>query len=183
MDWEQFINFWKQFYYDPHHEDEKYYYPYINNLSKEDFLDKLWRWKMQVPYFNNRSNQRKLELMKQNKAEIRSFRKSETTFNKLYSFSRKFFRSGVVYSVFLIHICKPEEYPIFDQHVYRAFHFIKNRKIVKEPRSFQNYLDYRDFILRIHRKHSLNLRDIDKALMAFGKFLENPLKYLDKCTS
>lgn len=102
LDWKQFINFWKQFYDEGRHPDKKFYDPYINNLSKGDFLDKLWRWKMGA-HFHNRNNQKALRLLKENKETIRNYRQTSTSFDELYDFSKKIFQSGVIYSVFLMH--------------------------------------------------------------------------------
>jgi hypothetical protein len=177
LTWQKFIDFWKQFYDDRQHPDEKFYFPYINDLSEGDFLDKLWRWKMGL-HFKNKSNQKVLNLIKENTETIRNFRKSEPTFNELYEFSEKIFKSGIVYRIFLVHICKPNDYPIFDQHVFRAFNFLVTGKITNMPTNIKDYLNYKKFVLKIHRQYDLNLRDIDRALMAFGQFLNNPKKFL-----
>lgn len=177
LNWSQFIDFWKEYYYNPKNQDEKYYYPYIDNLSKNDFLEKLWRWKMQV-HFYNRYNQKALKLMEENKETIRNFRGSKPTFEELYIFSRKIFKSGVVYQIFLMHICKPNEYPIFDQNVFRSFIFLTTGKIIKTPQDIQEYLDYKEFVFKINKKYNIKLRYIDYALFAFGQFLANPKKFL-----
>lgn len=177
LNYSEFIKIWAQFYDNSGHPDEKFYFPYINNLSKDNFLDKLWRWKMGV-HFKNKNSQKALKLMKENIEDIRDFRKSNVTFDKLYKFSEKIFKNGIVYRIFLVHICKPNDYPIFDQHVFRTFIFLKTGRIIDFPRGIQDYLDYRKFVLKIHEDYSLNLRNADKAFMAFGQFLINPKKFL-----
>lgn len=178
LDWRQFVDFWSQFYNEhDRYPDKVYYDPYIKDLSQDNFLDKLWLWKMQVHYHNKR-NKRALKLIKENIETIRNFRSSNPTFNILYDFSKKIFKSGVVYSVFLIHICKPQQYPIFDQHVFRSFIFLTTGKIIKMPKNIKDYLRYKKFVLKIYKRYKINLRDIDKALMAFGQFLDNPQKFL-----
>lgn len=177
LNWPEFIKFWSQFYNNSGHLDEKFYYPYINDSSKEDFLDRLWHWKMGV-HFHNRNNQRALRVIKKEKEAIRDFRKSNPSFEKLFNFAREIFRTGVVYPVFLIHICKPDKYPIFDQHVFRAFIFLTTKEIINKPEDAQDYLRYRDFVFKIHKKHKIGFRNIDKALMVFGQFLNNPQKFL-----
>lgn len=177
LNWQRFIEFWSQFYNDTIHSDEKFYNPYINDLSKDDFLDKLWRWKMGV-YFKSRNNQKALGLMRENIENIRNFRKSNPAFSKLYEFSEKIFKSGIIYRIFLIHICRPDDYPIFDQHVFRAFIFITTRKLIDTSQRTEDYLDYRKFVLKINKQYGITLRDTDKALMAFGQFLSNPQKFL-----
>jgi len=179
LNWKKFINFWSRFYSDSQNLDKKLYYPYISNkgLLKDNSLKNLWRWKMQV-HFKNRNNQRALILMEQNKKNIINYRKSNPSFSDLYDFSKKIFKNGIVYSIFLIHICRPEEYPIFDQHVFRSFIFITRKEIIDKPETKEDYLEYRKFVFSIHKKHKIDLRKIDKGLMAFGQFLVNPLKIL-----
>lgn len=177
--WKEFINFWLQFYSDNQGLDKKLYYPYISNngLLKDDSLKNLWRWKMQG-FFTYQRNQKALKSMEGKKDIIINFRRSKPSFNDLYDFSKKIFPNGIVYSVFLIHICKPKGYPIFDQHVFRSFNFITKKEIGKKPENKEDYLKYRNFILRIHKKYKIDLRDVDKGLMTFGQFLVGPQKFL-----
>jgi len=179
LDWKEFINFWSQFYNDSRDRDEKLYYPYISNngLLKDDSLRNLWCWKM-GHHFKSKNNQIALKLMEEKKKLFINFRRSKPSLNDLHNFSKKIFRNGIVYSVFLIHICKPEKYPIFDQHVFRSFIFITKKEIVKQPTDIKDYHKYKDFVLSISRKYKIDLRNIDKGLMSFGQFLANPQKFL-----
>ena len=179
LNWPEFIKFWSQFYADSKHPDKRLYYPYINDLSKDGFLDKLWLWKMGV-HFYNKTNKKALKLMRKNIEVIRNSRKSNPSFNNLYEFSRKIFKSGIIYPVFLIHICKPQKYPIFDQNVFRSFIFLttKEKEIVDTPKDIRDYLNYRKFVFQIHAKYKIKLRDINKALMAFGQFLKDRPQFL-----
>jgi len=174
----QFINFWNLFYNDSNSLDDKMYYPYINDLSKNDFLDNLWSWKMQV-HFKSKSNQNKLRKMKEdeNKRIIINFRDGKPSFDELFNFSGKIFKNGIIYRIFLMHICRPTEYPIFDQHVFRAFIFLTTKNIPKELQTIEDYKDYRDFVFKIHEQYKISLRNIDKGLMAFGQFLADPQKF------
>jgi hypothetical protein len=176
LNWREFIKFWSQFYDDSKHPDEEFYYPYINDLSKKDSLNKLWLWKMDCRFY--RIHHRKVVLINKSKDIIINFRNFKPRFEDLCNFSRKIFSTGIVYQVFLMHICRPEEYPIFDQHVFRAFIFLTRKKIVDIPKDIQDYLNYRKFVFQIQKKYKIKLRDIDKALMAFGQFLNNPQKFL-----
>jgi len=176
----EFIKFWSQFYNDRKYPDGKLYDPYISDegfFGKNEFLRNLWKWKMQV-HFNKKSNQKALKLMEEQRETIRNFRKSKIGFKDLYDFSGKIFKNGIIYRIFLIHICKPEEYPIFDQYVFKAFSFIVKKEIVKDPKDIKEYLRYRDFVFSVHKNCGISLREIDKGLMAFGQFLTNPAKIL-----
>ena len=175
VDIKEFIYFWEKYYDERKYPDKEIYYPYIHDLTKNNFLDKLWEWKMREKFYTP-NNQRALERMKTSIEIIRDFRKSNPSFHELYNFSRKIFKSGPVYLAFLIHICKPNDYPIFDQHVFRAFTFLTTKKIVDKPKDIQDYLNYRKFVFQIHKKYKISLRDIDKGLMAFGQFLTSPQK-------
>ena len=174
----EFIKFWSQFYNDSQNLDEKFYYPYISNsgLLKDDALDQLWLWKM-GKYFL-KICQKQIKLIKENKEDILKFRKSNPNQEVLCNFSKRFFPTGLIYQIFLMHICRPEEYPIFDQYVFRTFMFITKKERVDKPKNIKDYLEYKEFIFHIHRRCKISLRDIDKGLMAFGQFLANPSKIL-----
>lgn len=173
--WKKFIDFWKEFYDDLGKPDSKYYDPYINKELTKESLAELWRWKA-GQYFKN--IRRQLKKIEEKLDEINNFKKSNPHFEELYEFSRMLFRSGVVYTAFLIHICKPKEYPIFDQNAFRAFVFLNSGKLVNAPKNIEDYHLYKNFVLKLENKYKLNLRDIDKALFAFGQFLKNPKKFI-----
>jgi len=180
LDWKEFIRFWSRFYSDSQNRDNEFYNPYIGNegLLRDNSLRNLWRWKMQG-FFKYKKSQKALKSMEEKKEIIVNFRKSKSNFDDMYNFSREIFRSGIVYSIFLIHICKPEEYPIFDQHTFRSFNFITKKEFGSKPKDKEDYLKYKRFIFRVNKEYKIDLRDIDKALMAFGQFLANPQKFLN----
>ncbi len=64
IDIKNFIDFWKKYYNEGKYPDKKFYDPYINNLSKEDSLDKLWLWKMGT-YFFKINKEKVLEINKE----------------------------------------------------------------------------------------------------------------------
>ena len=78
---------------------------------------------------------------------------------------------------FLLHIIRPEEYPIFDIHVYRAYTFITNGKSdelanYNNPKKYILYKErYLPFYSSLTALSGCSLTDIDKALWAFGKFI------------
>lgn len=174
-----FFSFWSQCYDNSGRADEDYYYPYINNLPKKDSLSKLWHWKMGV-HFSNKNCQRALKKMEEKKEQIMNYRNSNPTIDDLYKFAKTVFADGIVYSTFLVHICKPAECPIFDQHVYRSYKFLTTEKNIKAPNGKDDYFDYRKFVFGIHKNYKVDLRELDKAFMAFGQFLINPKKFINK---
>ena len=76
---------------------------------------------------------------------------------------------------FLLHIIDPDKFPIFYQHVYRAYNFLVNRSIKEISDSNKAklicYDQYSKFFNKL-KSESNDPRKIDKALWAFGKFLK-----------
>jgi len=81
---------------------------------------------------------------------------------------------GPIWNIFYLHINNPEEWPIFDQHVYRAMRSILNKEINKLPTNkekiYKIYRDeYKPFFKRFREKSH---RIKDKAFFAYGKSLK-----------
>lgn len=101
--------------------------------------------------------------------------KSEFKYEK---FENTFGTMPAIWQIFLLHIIQPCEYPIFDQHVYRAFRFIQNQDEKELPATRQAklnvfYSKYLPFFLDM--KDLTNENDhfeIDKALWAFGRIIK-----------
>jgi hypothetical protein len=94
-------------------------------------------------------------------------------------FVREFGYLSAIWQVFLRHIIQPAQFPIFDQHVYRAFRYLQrqekdeipNNKVLKLKIYFEQYLA---FYLDMEENTELFTgKEIDDALWAFGKFLGN----------
>ncbi|WP_284035657.1 hypothetical protein [Neobacillus sp. 114] len=91
-------------------------------------------------------------------------------------------RAGV-WQIFLLHIIKPDYYPKFDQHTYRAYQYIKSGKIkeIAELKNINNfYFDtYLPFIheklndIKSQTERINRISKMDRALFAFGKFLKS----------
>ncbi|EGV43523.2 hypothetical protein BZARG_1289 [Bizionia argentinensis JUB59] len=91
---------------------------------------------------------------------------------------RKEFKNlpATVWKIFLLHIIKPYKYPIYDQHIHRAFLFIHNEdwsnisntsinNKAKEQFYFERYLPF------IEANNIKDLKKLDEAFFAFGQFL------------
>jgi len=58
--------------------------------------------------------------------------------------------TGIIWKIFLLHIIDPKRYPIFDQHVYRAYDFLTKNKTIgilssnkrKEDIYFSEYISF-----------------------------------------
>lgn len=86
--------------------------------------------------------------------------------------------SGPIWSLFLIHCLHPQTHPIFDQHVYRAMLFMQGKPSQELPGLvragvFDAYFgEYRPFWVAFRERVSHSSRDTDRALWAFGKWLQ-----------
>jgi len=80
-------------------------------------------------------------------------------------------KTGLVWRVFLFHITRPEDYPIVDQHVLRAYHYLIRGKVAEPEQTLQSYESYRTFFRDLVDKSGKEHRQVDKALMCFGQFL------------
>jgi hypothetical protein len=96
--------------------------------------------------------------------------------------------SSTIWKILLLHLIKPDYFPIFDQHVYRSFFFLNNN-IIQELPSKKNlrWIIYKKQYLPwfIQSKNELNFnrtiedenyfstKKIDQSLFVYGKILKN----------
>jgi hypothetical protein len=89
---------------------------------------------------------------------------------------------GAIWNIFYLHCLEPEAWPIFDQHTFRAMHFMQTGQISEigttNKQKYEAYeLRYLPFV------RSLNISDqrkVDKALFTFGQFLKLAAKYIQR---
>ncbi|MCT3661373.1 hypothetical protein HZP71_11770 [Elizabethkingia anophelis] len=93
----------------------------------------------------------------------------------LDSFLEEFQEVSFVWKIFLLHIINPNTYPIYDQHIHRAFNYLQsennyNQHVTQNEFYFNHYLPF------IRLKKIDNLKKLDEAFFAFGQFI-NTKKY------
>lgn len=82
---------------------------------------------------------------------------------------------GNIWGLFVMHCLYPETYPLYDQHVYRAFKYLVTEGQDKPnlaPNKWSEYCSYADFF---NKKISITKADaiiLDRALWTFGKSLK-----------
>lgn len=84
--------------------------------------------------------------------------------------SRKGF--GFIWTVFVLHCFYPKIYPLYDQHVYRAYNkiiFNDDRIIKQAPNSWSVYLNYKNFFARLLIETEIPFWELDRALWVYGK--------------
>jgi len=128
-----FVQIWSHYYEDPN-EDK-----YSVAIKKKQFTDSdvkhLFIWKNGMP------------LSKLKEKSLRQIQDKLTLINGLKThfsieeFKSQFENLSSIWKIFLLHIINPMKYPIFDQHVCRAYYFITyneawlNKLILIEPLS------------------------------------------------
>lgn len=166
-----FINSWSKLY---SFSNEAVYNKSIfkQSLTKTD-IQNLYEWK----------NGMKLSLLKQksfddkikSKLTIINDFKSNTEID-LVAFCKEFKKVSAVWRIFLLHIIKPYNYPIYDQHIHRAFLFIHNEDFTNISTSITNQNKERFYFDRylpfIQSNNIADLKKLDEAFFAFGQFLK-----------
>lgn len=184
-----FILFWRDYYNEGKYSDKDYLFHLRKGglLEAEDLLY-LLQWKNAGPL-----SQKKMGIYnaaKENLDRLNGFRKKQSIDSdevvELFSVVSDIIRTGLIWRVFLMHVTRPDDFPMFDQHVYRAFTFLQEGQIT--DRSFSEkdinlYLDYFSFVRKVEEETSLDLRTIDKAFFAFGKFIKEYKRQITKSLS
>ncbi|RLA73625.1 MAG: hypothetical protein DRG30_06035 [Epsilonproteobacteria bacterium] len=82
---------------------------------------------------------------------------------------------GFIWGLFILHCFYPEVYPLYDQHVYRAYMNIQNPHIVLPSTAstkWTKYLEYANFFNSLTLRENFRQVEIDRALWAYGKYLK-----------
>jgi hypothetical protein len=166
-----FIDAWSRLY---SYSNESVYKETISRTTfKEEDITNLFVWK----------NGMRLSDLKQNSLEknilskvsvINSFKNSE--YFDLDNFKSEFNDLSAVWKIFLLHIIKPNTYPIYDQHIHRTYLFIHKKDYSnlsntsvnnkeKEKFYFEEYLQF------IRSSGIKDIKKLDEAFFAFGQFL------------
>lgn len=150
---------------------------YNSSISKKAFtvidIQNLYVWKngMKLSELKQKSLDDKI---KSKLSIINEFKSNDEI--DLNVFSKEFKNLSAVWKIFLLHLIKPNTYPIYDQHIHRTFLFIHNEDWSnisndtisnkdKETFYFVRYLPF------IQRSNVTDLKQLDEAFFAFGQFL------------
>lgn len=96
-------------------------------------------------------------------------------FEKFWNMCQELTKSvgrGFVIGAYLVFIARPLGYPMADQHVFRAYHFVKYGVVADPLNNLETYMAYRKFFYDFYGVSHNDLRDVDKALWSFGKRLK-----------
>lgn len=86
-------------------------------------------------------------------------------------------QSGMIWKIFTLHIMYPNRFPIFDQNVYRAMHYLQTGTIKEIPSKNtdkqSSYInEYMPFYKELEEHEDCRGRKLDKALFVFGQYLK-----------
>ncbi len=171
-DLKSFVDFWSKFY--ERRFDEELYNPFIiKPYFEDDDIQKLYKWKNGMT-LSARKDESLTHKILVERDTINNF-KLESNF-KIDNFKTKFSHISLVWQVFLLHIINPAKFPIYDQHVHRAYNFIHELEYrginfadltnkAKEEFYFEKYLTF------VSNRGDIDLKIFDEAMWSFGKFL------------
>ncbi|MFZ3059116.1 MAG: hypothetical protein WA102_05180 [Candidatus Methanoperedens sp.] len=178
----KFVEFWSKIYNDGGNPDEKYETAINNNeLLDSEKINTLFKWKIDHPPFKN---QRKtIENAIRYSNEINKFRlKKDLSEKEIDQFMKdvcaNIVESGIIFKIFVLHVARPSDFPIFDQHVYRSYKFICKGEIwqgdeVPESQLCVYFAEYIPFVKELMNTSHCSARAVDQALFKFGQFIKN----------
>lgn len=145
-----------------------------NGLDSKGYFQKLFNWK------NGRklsdSKQKLIDGFWKKKSVLLSLRDNIDMDQFVAEFNPG--KNACIWKLYLLHIVRPDEYPIYDQHVYRAYMFIETGQIQeisnKDEEKYDHYSEsYMPWFESV-RKQCLeySVKHIDEALFAYGKALK-----------
>lgn len=82
---------------------------------------------------------------------------------------------GFIWTLFVLHCFYPKTYPLYDQHVYRAYKYMISKGKTTTgmaPNSWDKYIDYKRFFENLLDELSIEFWELDRALWAYGKELK-----------
>lgn len=174
----EFIDQWSKSYDDSN--EDKYQKNIDKVLDEKSSFIELFRWKNGKNENISKNKMKVIESYYEKINILKSLKKNFQwdTFESVFEPTK----SSTIWKIFLLHIMNPEEFPIYDQHVFRFYNFYKTGKISEIPSNrmkiYDGYKnDYKLWFNRIQKESNLNSREIDKSLFSYGKLLKTVKKY------
>ena len=172
---QEFCDVWALLYTDSER-DETHYLPAINSeIIDKELLLKFYEWKNGsiLSQLKEKSYKENIESKLQ---EINNLRNNQTTD---FGIIKDIFpKVSDIWLITLAHLINPSCFPVFDQHVYRAYKFMTYNTIEmpeydKEKERVKLYLDkYLPFFDSLTSSDTtVSRKKLDEALWGFGKFI------------
>ncbi len=148
---------------------------YSDRINKKHFnrndIERFYEWKNGMQ--TNNHFQKNISVQKI-KSRLSVINQLKADFS-LVEFNSSFKDISPIWQIFLLHLIRPTEYPIFDQHVFRAHYFLNHqviREISKNRKEIIDYYhhEYVPFFFKVSKGID-EPRNVDQALVALGQFL------------
>jgi hypothetical protein len=175
-----FVEFWAKRYDDrSERKCEQRYQKYIKRPLTPESVRKLFAWKAM------RINRNSIESGKNTFVEtviasLDSFRRLplNTPEDANNFLTNELKGKGMIWKIFTMHVMQPKKYPIFDQNVCRAMHYLQTGTIKEIPvKNIDKQTIYINEYLPFYNSHGYyEERKLDKALFSFGQFVKIPLE-------
>ncbi len=167
---QEFVEFWNLRY---EYAEENLYLNNVGQKLTEQRILELYRWKNGMKLSNEKRESVCRNFVKR-RGELEQLQPNVNAID----FLARFADGGAIWRIFWLHCWRPNRFPIYDKHVHRAMAFINNgdpEEIPQnDPRKIRAYIERN---LPFHAQFSaLDGRDVDRALWAFGKFI-NEVKF------
>ena len=171
-----FVNYWSELYF--YEFSDKYNSRIKKEIFSEEDLSELYFWKNGMRLSGPKLNSFNVKILA--KLEIINNFKISSNF-KIHEFHYEFREVSFVWQIFLLHLIKPNEFPIYDQHIHRAFLYLNNldwsnigaalHPDLKAEFYFKTYLPF------INKNNKIKIKMIDEAMFTFGKFINTDKQY------
>jgi hypothetical protein len=165
----EFVQFWSSFY------DYKKENLYEGNILRNQFTAKniheLFEWKNNMPLSGKKQG-----TVSKIKRKIKIVNGLKKEFDEAL-FKSHFGKISLIWRIFLKHIIAPKRFPLYDQHIHRAYFYLQTGKVANQKLSIGERLKfyegkYIDFFETLCSKGRIkNRKKADDALWSFGKFL------------
>jgi hypothetical protein len=166
-----FVNFWSDYYIFSQRDNLYTDRIHQSKFTKTD-IKMLFEWKNGMKVNGHIPKQASIDKVI---SRLTHVNKLKTHFDLLL-FKKHFSDIAAIWQIFLLHIIQPTQFPIFDQHVYRAHFFLLNKTIGEisnhQPHKLKYYHNNYLPFFNILKAEITDIRKIDLALWAFGKFLK-----------
>ncbi|KAB7731920.1 hypothetical protein F5984_06780 [Rudanella paleaurantiibacter] len=174
-DWKTFIEYWKGMYH--YSSKSKAYDVYVIDRKMPFKFDSvilrgLFEWKNNT---EDKLSEKKVSSVNQIIDKLEVVNQLADDWDAK-TFSDSFGKISAIWQVFLMHVIQPSQFPIFDQHVYRASIYLQTGDIGElkgtTKQKLNAYKEYQAFFGDVRLASACDSRNIDKALWAFGRFIK-----------
>jgi len=121
---QQFVECWKEYYNE--YDEEIYYTHMTNDPITENDIRALFEWKNGMTLSGAKMNSIESKVLNKTNLINELRNTANLDFDTL---NNHFIDLAAIWRIFVLHIINPFEFPIFDQHVFRAMRFIKTHKV------------------------------------------------------